>query len=56
MSLMNVPTSGVKITTGSVMILILLLDHFLKPAKLEIEPPAESGTPQTPSAAAGAGV
>ena len=51
MSLMNVPTSGVKITTGSVMILILLLDHFLKPAKLEIEPPAENGT----AAAAGTG-
>ena len=52
MSLLNVPTSGVKITTGSVMILILLLDHFLKPATLEIEPPAETGTPEPVSAAA----
>ena len=36
MSLLNVPASGVKITTGLVMILILLLDHFMKPATLEI--------------------
>lgn len=41
MSLMNVPISGVKITTGLIMILVLLLDHFIKPATYVSEPESE---------------
>lgn len=39
MSLLNVPTAGVKITTGLIMILVLLLDRFIKPATLKSAEP-----------------